>query len=199
MEKFTAKNIHSKDSIRRLSAVQYNIFGFAKKLKIFLSGILIVAAANFGNCGALGFGLLMLLGCWLLMSTSLPQMRQSDKLIKMMGGKYPKSSFSFQEDKVIVSTGGDIRSIPYCRFITVAKDNGHYYFFISRMSAYMFPVETVVPQENFERFIKEKTGLKFIKPCSLFQMSLYDMGLRIKNLMLLRKRKEAGGISGLSG
>lgn len=190
MAGFTAENIHSEASVRKLSAVQYNIFGIGKKLKIFITGAVLVAAAVFGNPGETGFFLMMMTGGWLLMSTGLPQIRQTDKLIERMNGKFPGSSFLFEEDEIIVYTGSDFQRIPYERIVTIAKDAEYYYLFISRMSAYMFPKDSVMPSGGFEEFLEEKAGLPLIKPCSILRMSFREAGLRIKNLRQLRRRKK---------
>lgn len=191
MEKFTADNIHTESSIRKLSAVQYNIFGLRKQLNIFLMGGICVAVAVFVDLGEVGSALLMLLGCWLVVSTKLPQVRQTDKLIKLMNGTYPESHFSFSDTAVDVHTGGDVQTVPYMRLVCLAHDKENIYLFISIMSAYMFPTASIKPQdaERFENFISKETGLRFVTPSSIFRLSVRELKVRAANRRVLRSRK----------
>lgn len=190
MTRFTAVNIHSKDTILKLSSAQYNVFGIGKKMKILFTGVLVMATAIITKPGESAFAMLMLLGGWLIMSTALPRKRQEEKLLQKMDGKYPKSRFCFEENEIIVHVGDDARRVPYSTIIAVARDDEYYYLFISRMSAYMFPRVSVEPTRGIDSFIEEKTGLTFINPCSLFRMNFKEISIRIRNLRRIRIRKK---------
>ena len=190
MQEYKAFNKHSESTIRLLSAAQYNIFGLRKQLNILLTGLLCIGVAIFVPCGDVGFFLMMMLGCWLAVSSKVPQMRQTDKLIELMNGKYPESEFEFGETSVFVHTGGEVQELPYRKIQALADDGTYIYLFVSRMAGYMFPAKNLVPQtlDSFKSSLSSLSGLEFVKPCSLFRMSIKQLGIRIKNRRVLKAR-----------
>lgn len=191
MEYFTAKNTHSETSVRKLSEVQYNLFGLAKQLGIFLSGAVMVGVGLFVSVGEISFFLLLFIGGWLIASVKLPQRRQADKLIEAMNGRYPQASFSFQEKSVLVTVPEDCQRVPYSKIVCLAEDAEAYYIFIHYLSAYMVPKDSLRPKNDagFREFLSEKTGLLFQRPCSLLGLSLKEIRVRIANVRTLRARR----------
>jgi len=191
MEIFSAKNVHSEASIRRLSEVQYNLFGLAKQIGILLSGIIMLGIGVLVPVGEISFFILLFIGGWLIASPKLPQRRQADKLIEAMNGRYPQSSFSFQEESILVTVIEDCQQVPYSKIVCLAEDKEYYYIFISYLSAYMVSKDTIEPKgkEDFKRFISEKTGLLFQNPCSLFGLNIKEIKVRMQNVRTLRARR----------
>ena len=193
MEYFSAKNTHSEASIRKLSEVQYNLFGLAKQLGIFLSGLVMIGVGLLVPVGEISFFLLLFIGGWLIVSVKLPQRRQADKLIEAMNGRYPQSSFSFQEKSLLVTVPEDCQQVPYGKIVCLAEDAEAYYIFIHYLSAYMVPKNSLRPKddEGFKAFLSKKTGLLFQKPCSLLGLSLKELRVRLANVRTLRARRAA--------
>lgn len=193
MERFTAHISHTEESIRRLSQVQYDIFGIGKKLRIFLTGLLLLGVSLFVELYQTASILLMLLGCWLLVSMNMPQRRQADKLIALIQGDYPSSAYSFSGEGLTVRSAGTETFTAYNRMVALAQDQSYFYIFISRMSAYMFPKDTLSPQDaqGFADFIARETGLSFVKPCSLLGISARELNRRMHNRRVLQQRRKS--------
>ena len=190
MQEYKAFNKHSESTIRLLSAAQYNIFGLRKQLNIFLTGLICIGVAMVVPFGDVGFVLMMMLGCWLAVSTKVPQMRQTDKLIELMNGKYPESEFEFGDTAVRVFTGGEVQELPFRKIQAISDDGTYIYLFISRMAGYMFPIQSLSPGtlDSFKSKLSRATGLEFVKPCSLFRLSIKELHVRIKNRRVLKAR-----------
>ncbi len=194
MECFTAHNKHTEKSIQRLSKAQYNLFGTLKQIRILITGIACLLVAVFINIGGIYQVFLMLIGGWLVVSSQLPEKRQTEKLLLSMNGHFPESAFTFDDYAFFVKINGadEVLSYPYEKIVCIAKDNEYYYLFISPFSGFMFPFSSLVPNEpsKFEEFLLKKTNLIFLSPCSLFKLSLKEIQKRIKSAKTLRKRKK---------
>ena len=191
MNGIKASMAHSEASIRALSAAQYNLFGLAKQLSILITGMLIVIACTFFSLGQTMYVLLMLLGCWMIVSTSLPQKRQADKLIEAMHGHFPETEYTFHETCFDAESAQTLTSYAYNKLAAIAEDERYLYCFISVFSGYMIDKESIQNGTcaDLKAQISAASGLKFVRPVSLFRLSLSQIRIRISNRKALKKRK----------
>ena len=78
--------MHTPETIRRLSDLQYRAFRPGLRLIWLLIGGVCVIFATQHSDNVLLFCLLMLPGCWLLLNQNLPAAHRADKLVAAAGG-----------------------------------------------------------------------------------------------------------------
>lgn len=198
MEKYSAYIQHSEDTVRRLAKMQYELYQNKKRYTILIVGVAIAALGLIFRENNVLFVIFMLIGCWVAMSTSIPAKMTAQKMIDAFNGSYPKTNYSFEEDKIVVS-GKTYRKngqVKYDRIISLSQDERYLYFFIDKRTAHMIDKDTLQPKEyaEFSSFLQRKSNCKWKNPRPLLFFRLSDLGINI-----FKKSKGGGASANLSG
>lgn len=172
---YRAKMKHSQATIRKLIQTGYDVFRFKRKL--------LNAAIAFG---LILFGLYadptmfmpliaLFAGCVLLANLNAVPRMQANEVLKQMGGKFPKSDYSFYEKEFKFYDKGD--PIPYSRLIRLIEDKQYLYLYVSEQSAYMVDKGTVTGGDvsELKTYLEIETDLKWSRPASLFSFRISDL------------------------
>ena len=168
MEHYTASMKHNEDTIYRLSATQYNVFGgWTKVILLLLSGIWIYL----GTCSNMEYGLKLLclmVGCFFVTGINFPARWNAEKYLKQLNGKNLETEYCFDENSFSFCAPGDKKhaaDICYSKIIRLVDDNRYIYLFLNKYGAYMLDKETLCPADidAFQAMLQERTGLKWKK------------------------------------
>ena len=172
---FEAETVFNDDAIRWMFQAEYYSY---ERLKIFLRaglGLLLLLAAFFFVKITAVRGVLMLIGCWFMVSTDFPGRMRAEQLIESRKGQESRVRYQFTGDAVLIDQTG--MSISYEKIDRMLVDNRCFYLFESRQNAVMVP-RGIWPEEKQQRFVdflSEKTGKEWKQSKSMLSMNLREL------------------------
>ena len=152
--------MHTPETIRRLSDLQYRAFRPGLRLIWLLIGV-ILATQHSDN--VLLFCLLMLPGCWLLLNQNLPAAHRADKLVAAAGGTLTYTSYQFRSDDFRVSSSGHKKTVAYKDLYALFEDREYFYLFLNRQSGYMVERTSLADPEAWKAWLQKQSGKRFCK------------------------------------
>ena len=175
MEKFTAAMVHDKDTITKLSVTQYNCFEFKSKLERIVIANAIIVYGLFSNQSMYTPMICLVLGCILIANVNLRPRVRANKIIEQIGGRFPRSSYSFTDTGF--SDGGEGKMLPYLQLIKLVEDRRYIYLYVSSQSAYMVDKASIKggTVDEFKTYLAGKTKLKWTRPVSLLTFGIKDI------------------------
>jgi len=165
---------HTKETIYRLSRVQYNTYCQGQKLVSMVFSIVMLflgAAGGFSSTTSL---VLVFLGCWAFTGMNVPADRNAKKMIEYAKGDFPASEYHFEEKHIRILGDGKETILPYTDLYSLICDGPYLYLFISRYSAYMVSLAELGEKQSDElkALLHQKTGQKVERPGSLLSLNL---------------------------
>ena len=175
MKKFTAAMVHNKDTITKLSVTQYNCFEFKSKLIRIVIALALIVYGLYANQSMYTPMICLILGCILIANVNLRPRVRANKIIEQIGGRFPRSSYSFTDTGF--SDGGDGKELPYSQLIKLVEDRQYIYLYVSSQSAYMLEKASIKggSVDEFKAYLSEKTKLKWTRPVSLLTFGIKDI------------------------
>lgn len=167
---------HTPDTIELLYKTSYYTYD---TLRILIR-ILIGAAAVFVGLAVempRAFqALLLLAGCWLIISRDFPAAARADKALDARKADLPVHTCTFFDNAVELSGEGSMR-LDYKQFQRLIEDDGYLYLFLGRQSVCMVDKNSVEGgnTEELKRFTAQRTGLSWQRNRSLLTMNLADL------------------------
>ena len=160
---YTGEMMHTPETIRRLSDLQYRAFRPGLRLIwLLMGGVCVIFAAQHSD-NVLLFCLLMLPGCWLLLNQNLPAAHRADKLVAAAGGTLPYTGYQFRSDDFRVSSGGHKKTVAYKDLYALFEDRDYFYLFLNRQSGYMVERTSLADPEAWKTQLQKKSGKRFRK------------------------------------
>lgn len=177
---------HTRKTIELLFKTEYYTYETARMLFRMGIGFAMIVIGVLLTLPMWAKALLMLFGCWLVVSRDFPSMTRADRVIDARHGGLPRMRYEFFGDYMLLSGEGSMK-LEYKKFTRLVEDDGYFYLFVSRDSVCMVDRATLTPQpaEDFKGFIEKRTGLKWKRQRSLLAMNLQDL------LQALRDRKDS--------
>ena len=174
--RYTGGIDHTEKTLELLFKTQYYTYQGLRMLVRMAIGFGMVAAALLLTLPMWARGMLMLIGCWLIVSKDFPSAIRADRAIEARHGSLPRMRYVFGADHVELSGEGSMK-LKYRQFTRLIEDEGYLYLFIDRDSVCMVDRATVAPPPagDFMRFIEKKTGLQWKRSQSLLSMNLQDL------------------------
>lgn len=181
---FHGKIDHTEETIVLLYKTEYYTFETMRMLTRMAIGAIMIILGLTVELQMWARGILMLIGCWLLVSKDFPSAARADRVIEARKGSFPSMSYDFYEDHVFLSGEGSM-NIEYSKFGRLVEDGEYFYLFISKASVCMVERATLTPpaEEKFMKFIEDKTGLRWRREQSILSMNARDL------LQAIRDRK----------
>ena len=182
--RYSGKIEHTEKSIELLFKTEYYTFETMRMLVRMAFGFGLIVLALTVSMYMWLRAILMLIGCWLVVSKDFPSAARADRVIDARRGALPTMSYDFYEDHVRLSGEGSM-NLSYGKFSRLIEDDGYFYLFISKDSVCMVDRATLSPhrEEEFKKFIEKKTNLNWKRQKSLLSMNLQDL------LQAVRDRK----------
>ena len=174
--RFHGKIDHTEETITLLYKTQYRTFETLRMLTRMAIGVIMAVLGLTVEMPMWGRAILMLIGCWLLVSGDFPGVARADRALEARKGALPKMSYDFYANHVHLSGEGSM-NIAYGKFRRLVEDDAYLYLFVSKDSVCMVERATLTPtpEENFMKFIEEKTGLRWRRMKSLLLMNAQDL------------------------
>ena len=172
---FEAETVFNDDTIRWMFRAEYYSY---ERLKILFRaglGLLLLLLAFFFVKITAVKGVLMLIGCWFMVSTDFPSRMRAEQLIESRKGQTSKVRYQFTGDSVLIDQTG--RSLPYDKIDRMLVDKRCFYLFESRQNAVMVPrgIWAEEKQQRFVNFLSEKTGKEWKQNRSMLSMNLREL------------------------
>lgn len=173
---------HDQDTIRRLFKAEYDTYEMKKVIVRFLAGAVLAGAGLMGGFPMIVQGILLMVGCWLIVSRDFPAKCRADRTLENRKTALPKITAVFYEDHVELNGEGRMK-LDYGKFQHLVEEKGYYFLFLQRGSACMIDGKTLKPAdaEKFKTFVAEKTGLEWKETTSWLNMSLMDLLQMLKS------------------
>lgn len=177
MEKrFEAEIRHTEETVRLMFKTEYATYSQMRLLTRMLIGFLMVAAALTAGLPMVAQGVLLLAGCWLMISRDFPGEVRADRTLEARGGSLPTMDYTFYDDRIVL-TGEGAMDLPYSRLHRLVEDRGYLYLFLGKKSVCMIDKATVTPgtAEELKAFVAGRTGLTWRQNKSFLSMNLMDL------------------------
>lgn len=175
---------HTKETIQRLSRVQYNTYCQGQRLTALIFSMVLLVLGASGKFGQTTSLVLIFIGCWAFTGMNVPADRNAKKIIDMAKGDFPASEYHFEEKAIRILGDGQENTLSYSDIYSLICDGPYLYLFINSSSAYMVALREMedTRQEQLKTLLREKTGLPLERPGSLKTLSL-------ATLLKMRKKK----------
>ena len=167
---------HTPDTIQRLYKTAYYTYDTLRILSRFLFGGALIAAALILELPRPVQILLLLAGCWLIISKDFPAAVRADQVLDNRKAALPLHICSFFEDRVELSGEGSMK-LAYPKFQRLIEDEQYLYLFLGRQSVCMVEKDGVEggSPEELKAFVARLTGLSWQRNRSLLTMNLADL------------------------
>lgn len=177
MAKICGEIRHTEKTIQQMFQVEYHTYEKLRMLVRAAAGaVLILLALNEGLFMAVR-GVLLLAGCWLLISPDFPAACRADRSVMARGGALPVMRYCFEGSGVTVEEGGGKKKLPYTQIQRLVEDQDYVYLFFGKKSVCMVEKKSLVPPsaEDLKALLERQTGLKWTRDWSLLSMNLKDL------------------------
>ena len=174
MKRYTAHISHTYDTILRMCRTMDDTFFFKRKLMMAFGGIAL-AVLGVWNMESIAGILMLMIGCWLLVSLNLPAKNQADNIRKALDGKYPANKYEFfDKNFVLYAQNQDV--VTYDKIKRLVEDEGYCYLCLNEQASYMLEKASLGTElEKFMAFMEKATGLSWRKPYRLSTFNLKSM------------------------
>lgn len=180
--RFSGSVEHTPDTIQLLYKTEYYTYDTLRILARFLLGAgFILAGITVAMPRAVQI-LLLLAGCWLIVSKDFPATLRADKALETRKAALPRHVCKFFEKHVELSGEGTM-DLAYDKFQYLIEDDGYLYLFLGRKSVCMVEKGSVTggSPEEFKEFVAGRTGLCWRKNRSLLMMNLADLRRAVRD------------------
>lgn len=173
MKIYTARIQQSKETIRRYSEVQYNVFHTSAKLMGLAISVALVLLGAFAVKAEVLSLVLIFLGCVLFTNLNAPANFTANRVIALFQGKFPELHYTFSPSGMLIE--GRTPEVSYSDFIRLVEDEEYLYLFQSPQYGSMIRKDTVSGEDDlygFMNFLSEKTRLKWTRPPTILNFNL---------------------------
>lgn len=173
---------HTPDTIQLLYKTEYYTYDTLRILIRFLIGIGLILAELVVDIPRAVQILLLLAGCWLLVSKDFPASMRADRALEARKAALPQHVCKFFEKQVELSGEGTV-NLTYDKFQYLIEDDGYLYLFLGRGLVCMVDKDSVEggSSEKLKEFVAGRTGLRWRRNRSILMMNLTDLRLALKN------------------
>lgn len=167
---------HTEETIRLLYKTESHTYGKMQILTKVAIGAILVLLALLGGVPMAARAVLLLIGCWLLVSRDFSSSMKADRAVEARRGALPAMSYTFDETGLTLEGEGRTR-FAYDRIERLVEDERYLYLFLGKGSVCMVDRETVrpAPPQELMGFVEEKTGLEWRRDKSLLAMNARDL------------------------
>lgn len=176
MKYYEGRIEHNKDTIRRLFKAEYDTYEMRKVIFRFAAGAVLVITGLIGRLPVFAQGILLMVGCWLIVSRDFPSKCRADRTLENRKTALPTMVSRFYGEHIELDGEGHMK-LSYDKVQYLVEEKGYYFLFFGRDSACMIDGKTLKPDsaDKFREFVEEKTGLEWKETTSWLNMSLMDL------------------------
>lgn len=180
--KFVGGIRHTEDTLQRLFKTEYRTYHQLRILSQLAIGFVMAAMALTMEMSRPLQGVLLLVGCLILVSGDLPAALRADRAVDARKGNLPKNVCAFFANSMELSGEGTMR-LEYGRFQRLIEDNEYLYLFLGRGSVCMIDKAAIEggSAEELKDFVAQKTGLAWRRGRSFLSMNLTDLRQAIRD------------------
>ncbi|MCI7726885.1 MAG: YcxB family protein [Clostridiales bacterium] len=176
MKEYTAYMIQSKDTIKRYSEVQFDVFYTSVKLIGAAVSVALVLLGAFAVRTEVLSLLLIFLGCVVFTNLNAPANYTANRVIALFRGKFPILHYSFSETGMLIE--GKTPEVKYSGIIRLVEDEEYLYLFQSPQYGSMIKKSSVSGEDELyglKCFLTEKTQLKWTRPPTILNFNLKSL------------------------
>ena len=176
MKYFEGRIDHDSETIRRLFKAEYDTYEMGKAIFRFVAGTVLAVAGLMGRFSMIAQGILLMAGCWLIISRDFPPKCRADRTLENRKTALPTITARFYEDYLELDGEGHMK-LAYDKIQHLVEEKGYSFLFFGRNSACMIDGKTLKPDslDKFKEFVAGKTGLEWRETTSWLNMSLMDL------------------------
>jgi hypothetical protein len=166
---------HNERTIKLMFKMAYHIYEKKRILIRVCIGVVLIMASVLVAFPRYVQAILMMLGTWKLTARDFPATIRAQRTIETRKGTFPVMTYTFT-DKGIVLQGEGTTNLQYNQFQYLVEDNKYLYLFLGKQSVCMIDKATITPSsiKQLMFYVEKKTGLKWTRNKSFFNMNLDD-------------------------
>lgn len=176
MKEYTAYIIQSKDTIKRYSEVQFNVFHTSAKLIGAAVSVALVLLGAFAVKTEVLSLLMIFLGCVIFTNLNAPANYTANRVIALFREKFPTLHYNFSESGMLIE--GKAPQIKYSGIIRLVEDEDYLYIFQSPQYGSMIKKSSVSGEDELyglKCLLSEKTQLKWTRPPTILNFNLKNL------------------------
>lgn len=176
MIRFVGSIQHTEDTIQRLFRTEYYTYEKLRLIMRMAAGGAMVVAGALAALPMAVKGILMLVGCWLIVSKDFPADVRADRTVDARKGELPRNTCTFYDKRMELDGEGHMR-IKYDQFERFIEDDEYLYLFLGKKSVCMVERSSVEhgSDQQLMEFLEKRTGLHWARNKSLLMMNLSDL------------------------
>ena len=180
--KFVGSIHHTEDTIQLLYKTQYYTYDTLRVVIRLLIGAAMVVVGFSAVMPRPLQVLLLMGGCWLIVSKDFPAAVQADRVIDARKGALPQNTCTFYDSGMDLDGEGHMR-IQYGQFQRLVEDEHYLYLFLGKRSVCMVEKDSVEhgSAQELKEFVEKHTKLKWVKNKSLLQLNLKDLRQAVRD------------------
>jgi len=179
---FEGRIEHNSETIRRLYKAEYDTYEMKMVIIRYLAGALLAAGGLLGQFPIVIQAILMMIGCWLIVSRDFPSKCRADRALENRKQALPVIRSVFCDDCISLDGEGHM-DMKYDCVQYLVDEKGYYFLFFGRNSACMIDGQTLQPDaaDEFKQFASQKTGLEWRESTFWLNMNLQDIITMVKS------------------
>jgi len=173
---FKGEIVHTEKTLRQLFRTEYETYE-RKKIFVWMGvGALMIVLAILVEMSMPLRVILLLIACWLLVSSDFPAEMRADKVVDTRRGSLPSMSYEFYDKDMKLESEGSMR-MKYDKFQRLIEDSDYLYLFEAKNSVCMLDKDSIQggSVDQFKEFMEKRTGLEWRRCKSILSLSLTDI------------------------
>lgn len=171
---YEAVTVFDDEAIYRMFRTEYFTYERLKILRRVCVGIVLIAGGLFLSLQLPAKVIMMLFGCWFVVSTDFPSKVQAETVLERRRGQISSVKYRFSESMVEIQSVGQLK---YTEIERMVADNRYFYLFQNRQNAIMVLREAIRPEEPeaFAAFMEAKTGQQWQPVKGILSFNFRDL------------------------
>ena len=179
--RFEAKTVFNDETIRKMFRAEYFAYERLRMLfRVGLGALLLITGLFFISWLPLR-SILMLFGCWFIVSTDFPSRMRAERVLAGRNGQSSTVCYRFTDDAILIEQNSG--QILYRELDRLILDRQYFYLFESRRNAVMVARNnwSMEGQKRFAEFLSEKSGKEWGQNKSILTLNLKDVRKMLKD------------------
>jgi len=173
---FEGEIVHTEKTLLQLFKTEYETYERKKIFAWMGVGALMIVLAILVEMALPLRIILLLIACWLLVSSDFPAEMRADKVVETRRGNLPRMHYEFYEKDMKLEGEGSMR-MKYDKFQRLIEDSGYLYLFEAKNSVCMIDKDSIQggSVDQFKEFMEKRTGLEWRRCKSILSLNLTDI------------------------
>ncbi len=173
---FEGEIVHTEKTITTMFRTEYQTYEQKKIFAWMGVGALMIVLAILVEMALPIRIILLLIACWLLVSSDFPAEMRADKVVETRRGNLPSMRYEFYDKDMKLESEGSMR-MKYDKFQRLIEDSNYLYLFEAKNSVCMIDKDSIQggSVDQFKEFMEKRTGLEWRRCKSILSLNLTDI------------------------